>query len=97
MIGFVAEEELAILKADADGSKPMPIRVLEIMDPNGSKSSRARSPKLRGIALWGSTACRLPARVIDAGKQLTRSPEHKLGVLSAAAVNHNFATRFKTT
>ena len=56
MIPLVAQDELAILKSNADGLKPMPIRALEIVDPDGSKPSRAHSCKLFRIALRGATA-----------------------------------------
>jgi hypothetical protein len=55
MIRLVAQEELAILETHADGSKPMSIRVFEIVNPNGPKSSRARSSKLVRIALRRAT------------------------------------------
>jgi hypothetical protein len=39
--------------------------VFEIMNPDGSKSMRARSPKLLRIALRRPEARRLPSRVVD--------------------------------
>ena len=50
MIRLVAEEQLAILEADASGAQPMPIRVLEIMHSDESKSGRA----------WPSNLFRIP-------------------------------------
>jgi len=38
MIGLLAEEEFAILETNTSGAQPMPIRVLNIMHPNRSKS-----------------------------------------------------------
>jgi hypothetical protein len=88
VIRFVAQEELAILEAHADGSKPVSVRVFEILDPDGPKSSGARSSKLVRIALRGATACRLPSRIVDPRDRSTRPREHKFGVLSATAFNH---------
>ena len=100
MIRLVAEEKLAILEADAGGAQPMPIRVLEVMNPNGSKSCRARPPKLNRTALGGATACSLPPGVIDPLHRPAGSREYELPMLAAAALNHrisDFAMRFRTT
>jgi hypothetical protein len=41
VIGFVAKEELAVLEADASGTQSVPVRMLEVMYPDGSESGRA--------------------------------------------------------
>jgi hypothetical protein len=64
------------------------LRVFEIMNPDGSKSMRARSPKLLRIALRRPAARRLPSRVVDPRHRSPGSREHKLRVLAPAAFNH---------
>src|ERR1700685_4220900 len=88
VIGLVAQEELAILEADAGDSQPMTVGMLEILYPDGSKPFRARSPEPTRIALRRPPSRRLPARVVDLGHGLTLASEDELGVLASTVVDH---------
>ena len=51
MIGLVAQEYFAVLEADAGDSQPMSVRVLQVVDADGSKSVRARLPQFTFVPL----------------------------------------------
>jgi hypothetical protein len=64
VIGLVAEENLAILETNTRSAQPVPIRVLEVMNPDGSQSCRACPSKLIRISLSGSTTRGAPRSVL---------------------------------
>ena len=58
---FVAEEELAVLEADAGDPQSVTVRVLEIMHANRPETRRAWAPELLLVACRGAPPCGLPA------------------------------------
>src|SRR6185312_2997955 len=96
VVGLVAEQALAILERDACCAEPISERVLEIVYPDGSKSSRAGQPKLSLVFRRRAPARRLPARVVHPRLRMSvivavLRGEHEFLMLAATAIDHGFS------